>query len=124
MFFATYELWSDSSLHVEGWLCDPIILALLREYTSKSINRRPYLQAFIQCFACCLPLVTLLFIYFQITKPISIIHIALVSPSLRRTSAPIQFTIVLGVLGTQETLCYLVAGLFERDHLHPTPPTD
>ena len=50
--------------------------------------------------------------------------IALVSPSLRRTSAPIQFTIVLGVLGTQETLCYLVAGLFERDHLHPTPPTD
>ena len=24
----------------------------------------------------------------------------------------------------QETLCYLVAGLFERDHLHPTPPTD
>ena len=29
----------------------------------------------------------------------------------------------LGVLGTQETLCYLVAGLFERDHLHPTPPT-
>ena len=51
-------------------------------------------------------------------------NIALVSSSLRRTSAPIQFTIVLGVLGTQETLCYLVAGLFERDHLHPTPPTD
>ena len=25
------------------------------------------------------------------------------------------------MLGTQETLCYLVAGLFERDHLHPTP---
>ena len=46
------------------------------------------------------------------------------SPFLRPTSAPIQFTIVLGVLGTQETLCYLVAGLLERDHLHPTPPTD
>ena len=30
----------------------------------------------------------------------------------------------LGVLGTQETLCYLVAGLLERDHIHPTPPTD
>ena len=54
----------------------------------------------------------------------STIHIALVSPSFRRSSAPIQFTIVLGVLGTQETLCYLVAGLFERDYLHPTPPTD
>ena len=50
--------------------------------------------------------------------------IPLVSASIRRTSAPIQFTIELGVLGTQETLCYLVAGLFERDHLHPTPPTD
>ena len=30
----------------------------------------------------------------------------------------------MGVFGTQETFCYLVAGLFERDHLHPTPPTD
>ena len=48
----------------------------------------------------------------------------LVSPSLHQTNAPIQTTIVFGVLGTQETLCYLVAGLFERDHLHPTPPTD
>ena len=48
----------------------------------------------------------------------------LVSPSLRCTSAPIQFTIVFGVLATQETLCYFVAGLFERDHLNPTPPTD
>ena len=52
------------------------------------------------------------------------IYFALVSPSLRRTSAHIQFTIVLGVLETQETLCYLVGGLFERDHLQPTPPTD
>ena len=51
-------------------------------------------------------------------------HITLVSPYLHRTSAPIQFTIVLGVLGTQETLCYLVARLFERDHPHPTPPMD
>ena len=73
-----------------------------------------------------LPLVTLLFLYFQITKTyiISTIHITIVSPSLRRTSAPIQFTIVFGVLGAQETLCYLVLGLFERDHLHPMPPTD
>ena len=41
-----------------------------------------------------------------------------------RDVTPIQFTIVLGVLGTQETFCYLVARLFERDHLHPMPPTD
>ena len=71
-----------------------------------------------------LSLVTLLFYNFRLQKPISTIHIALVSPFLRRTGAPIQFTIVLGVLGTQETLCYLVAGLLERDHLHPMPPTD
>ena len=48
----------------------------------------------------------------------------LVSPSLRQTSAPIQITIVFGVLGTQETFYYLVAGLFERDHLRPMPPVD
>ena len=64
------------------------------------------------------------FIFSDYKKLLSSIEIALVSPSIRRTSAPIQFTIVLGVLGTQETLCYLVAGLLERDHLHPTPPTD
>ena len=75
-------------------------------------------------FMLTLSLVTLLFYIFRLQKPISTIRIALVSPSLRRTSAPIQFTIVLGVLGTQETLCYLVAELFERDHLQPTPPTD
>ena len=88
------------------------------------MNPRPCFLAFQYRLRSLLPLVTLLFLYFKLQKPISIIHIALVSPSLRRTSAPIQFTIVLGVLGTQETLCYLVAGLFERDHLHPTPPTD
>ena len=70
-----------------------------------------------------LPLVTLLY-NFKLQIPLSTIHIALVSPSLRQTSAPIQFTIVLGVLGTQETLCYLVAGLLESDHLQPMPPTD
>ena len=36
----------------------------------------------------------------------------------------LQITIVFGVLGTQETFYYLVAGLFERDHLQPTPLTD
>ena len=64
------------------------------------------------------------FYLFRLQKYISTIHITLLSPSLRRTSAPIHFAIVLGVLGTQETFYYLVAGLFERDHLHPTPPMD
>ena len=54
------------------------------------------------------------FYIFRLQKLISIIHIALVSPSLRRTSAPIQFTIVLGVLGTQETLLFGCRVVWER----------
>ena len=88
------------------------------------MNPRPCFLALQYRLRSLLSLVTCRFSIFRLQKPLSTIHIALVSPSLRQTSAPIQFTIVLGVLGTQETLCYLVAGLFERDHLHPTPPTD
>ena len=89
------------------------------------MNPRPCFLALQYRLCSLLLLVTLHFFYnFRLQKPISTIHIALVSPSLRRTSAPMQFIIVLGVLGTQETLCYLIAGLFERDHLHPTPPMD
>ena len=88
------------------------------------MNPRPCFLALQYRLHSLLSLVTLLFYIFRLQKSISTIHIALVSPSLRRTSAPIQITIVLGVLGTQKTLCYLVAGLLERDHLHTMPPTD
>ena len=88
------------------------------------MNPRPCFLALQYRLRSLLSLVTLLFFNFRLQKLLSTIHIALVSPSLRRTSAPIQFTIVLGVFGTQDTLCYLVAGLLERDHLHPMPPTD
>ena len=88
------------------------------------MNPRPRFLSLQYRLRSLLPLATLLFLLFQITKTDIYYLFTLVSPSLRRTSAPTQFTIVLGVLGTQETLCYLVAGLFERDHLHPTPPTD
>jgi hypothetical protein len=47
--------------------------------------------------------------------PLIIIHITCISLSLHRTSAPIYLTNVLGVLGTQETSCILIAGLIERD---------
>ena len=47
--------------------------------------------------------------------PLIVIHSTCVSLSLRRTSAPIHLTSVLGVLGTQETSCILIAGLLERD---------
>ena len=53
--------------------------------------------------------------YFLAPLPLIIIHTTCISLSLRRTSAPIHLTSVLGVLGTQETSCILIAGLLERD---------
>src|SRR3954463_1374599 len=53
--------------------------------------------------------------YFRLQLPLIIIHITCISLSLRRTSAPIHLTSVLGVLGTQETSCISTAGLLERD---------
>jgi hypothetical protein len=53
--------------------------------------------------------------YFRFQLPLIIIHITCISLSLRRTSAPIHLTSVLGVLGTQETSCIIIVGLLERD---------
>ena len=100
------------------------VIIVERTYTSESMNPRPCFLSLQYRLRSLLSLVTLLFYNFRLEKPISTIYFAPVSSSLRRTSAPIQFSIVLGVLGTQETLCYLVAGLLERDYLHTTPPTD
>ena len=111
-------------LHIERLLCDPIILAFLRDCTSESTDPRPHFQELQYRLCSLLLLATFLFFIVTIKKPISTIITTLVSPSLHRTSAPTQFTIVFGVLGTQETFCYLVAGLFETDHLHSTPPMD
>ena len=107
MFSARQEHWSDSSSHFEGWLCDPIILALLRGCTSESTNPRPHFRALQYRFVPVYYFLPCCFYLFKLKIYISTIHITLLSPSLRRTSAPIQFAIVLGVLGTQETLCYL-----------------
>ena len=68
MFSVCQELWSDSLSHVEGLVYDSVMLALLRDCTSESMNLRPYFQAFMQRFAHCLSLPTLLFLYFHITK--------------------------------------------------------
>jgi hypothetical protein len=53
-------------------------------------------------------------IYFRLHLLLIIIHITFISLSLHQTSAPIHLTSVLGVLGTQETCCIVIAGLFER----------
>jgi hypothetical protein len=54
-------------------------------------------------------------IYFILHLLLIIIHITCISLSLRRTSAPIHLTSVLGVLGTQNTSCILIIGLLKRD---------
>src|SRR3954471_8029130 len=59
-------------------------------------------------FACC-------HIYFRLHLPLIIIHTTCISLSLRQTSAPIHLKSVLGMLGTQETSCILIAGLLERN---------
>ena len=81
------------------------MLALLRDCTSESTDPRPCFQALQYRFCARLLNATLLFLFIQIIKIYSTIHITLLSPSLRQTSAPIQFAIVLGVLGTQEISC-------------------
>jgi hypothetical protein len=67
----------------------------------------PFTFSFVTCL--------LVAIYFKLHLLLIIIHITCLSLSLRRTSAPIYLTSILGVLGTQETFCIIIAGLFERD---------
>jgi hypothetical protein len=54
-------------------------------------------------------------IYFRLYLLLIIITTTCISLSLRRTSAPIHLTSVLGVLGTQETFCIVIVGLLERE---------
>src|SRR4051812_7855423 len=54
-------------------------------------------------------------VYLRLLLPLIFIHTTCVLLCLRRTSAPIHLTSVLGVLGTQETSCFSIAGLLERD---------
>jgi hypothetical protein len=63
---------------------------------------------FCYMFACCV-------YYSRLPLSLISIHTTCISLSLRRTSAPIHLTSVLGVLGTQETSCILIAGLLERN---------
>jgi hypothetical protein len=54
-------------------------------------------------------------IYFRLHLLLIIIYITCISLSLHQTSAPIHLTSILGVLGTQETSCIVIAGLPKRD---------
>jgi hypothetical protein len=83
--------------------------------TSESMIPRPCLQAmhtvylmFYYLFACC-------HFHSRLHLLLIIIHTTCISLSLHRTSAPIHLTSILGVLGTQETFCIVIARLLERD---------
>ena len=78
MFSARYELWSDSSSHVEGWLYDQIILALLIDCTRESTDPRPHFQALQYHLCSLLLLATLLFFYCSYYKNqyvLSLLHL-------------------------------------------------
>ena len=61
-------LWSDSLLHVEGSLYDPIILALLRDCTSESTDPMPHFQVLQYRLCSVLSIATLLVFIVLITK--------------------------------------------------------
>ena len=91
------------------------MLSLLRVSTSESMIPRPCFEhwytvynLFCYMFAC-------YHCYYRLLLPPAIIYITCILLSLRRTSASIHLTSVLGVLGTQETSCILIAWLLERD---------
>src|SRR3954471_4619990 len=98
------------------------MLMLLRVATSESMMPMPCFHHcytvcahFFHMFACCT-------FYYRFILPCFATPITRILPSLRRPSAPIQLLVVLGVLGTQETSCFLIAGFLERDHLQPLLP--
>src|SRR3954469_11120256 len=91
------------------------MLMLLGVATSESMNPRP---CFHHCNTICAhvyPLFACCTFYDRFILLCFAIHITCYLLSLRRTSAPIHLTSVLGVLGTQENSCILIAELFERD---------
>ena len=72
------NFWRDSSSDVEGCLYDPIILALLRDCTSESMNPRPHFQALQYRLRSLLLVATLLFFYCSYYKNqylLSLLHL-------------------------------------------------
>ena len=98
------------------------MLMLLRVATSESMKPSPYFQALIYHFSHFCYSLPCFHFYYRIILLCFTTHITHILSSLHRTSAPIQLTIVLGALGTQETSCILIEGPFEGYTSQPTPP--
>jgi hypothetical protein len=100
-----FELHIDDSIY---WFNYVIFVESVS--TSESMIPRPCFQAlhtvsfqFCYMFACSN-------IYFRLHLLLIIITTTCILLSLRQTSAPVDLTSVLGVLGTQETFCIVIAG--------------
>src|SRR3954463_3694524 len=91
------------------------MISLLGVTASESMVPGPYFQESNRHLFTVYCILTCFHIYFSLLLLFTIIHITCILLSLRRTSAPILLESVLGVLGTQETYCILIAGLLERD---------
>jgi hypothetical protein len=117
MISVCYPLENSFELHIDVsiyWFNYVIFVESVS--TSESMFPSPCFQAlhtiyiqFCYMFACS-------DIYSRLHLLLIIITTTCISLSLRRTSAPIHLTSVLGVLGTQETFCTVIAGLLERDN--------
>jgi hypothetical protein len=83
--------------------------------TSESMIPRPCFQALHTVYLLFCYLFACFHFYSRLQLLLIIIYTTCISLSLRRTSAPIHLTSVLGVLGIQETFCIIIAGLLERD---------
>jgi hypothetical protein len=92
------------------------MLPLLRVTTSENMIPRPCFQALNTVYIQFCYMFARSDIYFRLHLLLIIIHITCISLYLCWTSAPIHLTSVLGVLGTQETSCIVIAGLLERDN--------
>jgi hypothetical protein len=105
-----FELHIDDSIY---WFDYVIFVESVS--TSESMIYRPCFQALHTIYFQFCYMFARSDIYFRLHLLLIIITTTCISLSLRRTSASIHLTSVLGVLGTQETFCIVIAGLLERD---------
>jgi hypothetical protein len=115
MISVRYPLENCLEWHIEVSIYWFNYVILLRVSTSESMIPRPCFQALHTVYIQFCYMFAHGDIYFRLHLLLIIITTTCISLSLRRTSAPIHLTSVLGVLGTQETFYIVIAGLFERD---------
>jgi hypothetical protein len=115
MISVCFPLENSLEWHIEVSIYWFNYVILLKVSTSESMIPRPCFQALNTVYFQFCYMFARSNIYFRLHLLLIIITTTCISLSLRQTSVPIHLTSVLGVLGTQETFCIVIAGLFERD---------